>query len=193
MAKNYYEILDITDDEKKLPQNEFQKVLKQKYKKLALKYHPDKNPNNKEAEEKFKEITEANEILSDESKRRNYDLTGSASYSENTQSYYRNTNSQSYADEDVFWNWFNNAQRYSQQEQNETYYARRNKEEAPQTKSAAWTTLFSKLAQLFFALFMLRISFVIPFGFIICLAVIINAVKGIVNAISSLFKFTRKQ
>lgn len=184
--KDYYEVLGV-------PKTATADEIKKAYRTLAFKYHPDRNAGDAVAEEKFKEVNAAYDVLGDEKKRRNYDLTGNASYSENTQSYYRNTYSQSYADEDVFWNWFNNAQRYSQQEQNETYYARRNKEEAPQTKSAAWTTLFSKLAQLFFALFMLRISFVIPFGFIICLAVIINAVKGIISSISRLFKFTRKQ
>lgn len=47
------------------------------YRKLALKYHPDKNPDNPEAAEKFKEINNANSILNDEAKRRIYDEYGS--------------------------------------------------------------------------------------------------------------------
>ena len=65
--KNYYEILEVN---KKASQETISKV----YKFLAKKYHPDANPDNKqEAEEKFKEISEAYEILSNEEKRKEYD------------------------------------------------------------------------------------------------------------------------
>ena len=64
--KNYYEIL-------KVSKNAFVDEIKKAYRKLAMEYHPDRNPNNKEAEEKFKEATEAYEILSDEKKRFQYD------------------------------------------------------------------------------------------------------------------------
>ncbi|KAK2879139.1 hypothetical protein QQF64_010714 [Cirrhinus molitorella] len=51
--------------------------IKKAYRKLALKYHPDKNPNNPEAAEKFKEINNANTVLNDETKRQIYDEYGS--------------------------------------------------------------------------------------------------------------------
>ncbi|MBR3257338.1 DnaJ domain-containing protein [Candidatus Saccharibacteria bacterium] len=69
--RDYYEVLGIgktaSDDE-----------VKKAYRKLAVKYHPDKNPGNKEAEEKFKEATEAYEVLSDKQKRARYDQFGHA-------------------------------------------------------------------------------------------------------------------
>lgn len=52
--------------------------IKKAYRKLAMQFHPDKNQGNKKAEEKFKEISEAYEVLSDEKKRQNYDLYGHA-------------------------------------------------------------------------------------------------------------------
>ncbi len=64
--KDYYEILGIKKDASL-------EEIKRTYRKLALKYHPDKNPNNKSAEDKFKEINEANEVLSDSVKRKKYD------------------------------------------------------------------------------------------------------------------------
>jgi curved DNA-binding protein len=68
--KDYYKILGV---EKSATKDEISKA----FRKLALKYHPDKNPNNKAAEEKFKEITEAHEVLSDPEKRKKYDALGS--------------------------------------------------------------------------------------------------------------------
>lgn len=65
----HYETLGIA---KEATQDE----IKQAYRKLAMMYHPDRNRDNKEAEEKFKAINEANEILSDESKRQAYDRGG---------------------------------------------------------------------------------------------------------------------
>lgn len=72
MAKrDYYEVLGV---EKSASQDD----IKKSYRKLAVKYHPDRNPGDKEAEDKFKEATEAYEVLSDEKKRPLYDQYGFA-------------------------------------------------------------------------------------------------------------------
>ena len=74
MAENkrdYYEVLGINKDASA-------EEIKKAYRKAALKYHPDRNPGNKEAEEKFKEVGEAYEVLSDEEKRQRYDQFGFA-------------------------------------------------------------------------------------------------------------------
>ncbi|WP_337873347.1 J domain-containing protein [Ignavibacterium sp.] len=67
--KDYYKILGVD-------KNATQEEIKRAYRKLAMKYHPDRNPGDKSAEEKFKEITEANEVLSDPEKRKKYDMLG---------------------------------------------------------------------------------------------------------------------
>ena len=72
MAKrDFYEILGVAKSASK-------DELKKAYRKMAIKYHPDKNPNNKEAEHKFKEAAEAYEILSNDQKRQRYDQYGHA-------------------------------------------------------------------------------------------------------------------
>ncbi len=67
--KDYYKILGLT---KTATTDEIKKA----FRKLAIKYHPDKNPNDKLAEEKFKEINEANQVLGDAEKRKKYDELG---------------------------------------------------------------------------------------------------------------------
>jgi molecular chaperone DnaJ len=71
MAKDYYASLGVS---KSANEDEIKKA----YRKLAMQYHPDKNPGNKQAEEKFKEISEAYAVLSDPEKRKKYDTYGSA-------------------------------------------------------------------------------------------------------------------
>lgn len=83
MNTDYYKILGV---DKKAGNDDIKKA----YRKLALKYHPDKNPGNKEAEEKFKKISEAYAVLSDPEKRKQYDNFGSDSFS------------RQYSQEDIF-------------------------------------------------------------------------------------------
>ena len=71
--RDYYTILGVSRDAG-------QDELKKAYRKLAMQYHPDRNPDNAEAEAKFKEATEAYEVLRDEQKRAAYDRYGHAAF-----------------------------------------------------------------------------------------------------------------
>ena len=71
MSKKYYDILGVSE-------NASESEIKEAYRKLAFKWHPDRNRGNKEAETKMKEINEAYEVLGNPEKRQNYDRYGSA-------------------------------------------------------------------------------------------------------------------
>ena len=73
--RDCYEVLEVS-------RNASLNEIKKAYRQLALKYHPDKNPDDKDAEEKFKEATEAYSILSDPEKRKSYDQFGHAAFSQ---------------------------------------------------------------------------------------------------------------
>ncbi|CUR53086.1 molecular chaperone DnaJ [Buchnera aphidicola] len=77
MKKDYYQILNISNTATDLE-------IKRAYKKLAMKYHPDRNQGNKNAETKFKEVKEAYEILSDPKKRKLYEQYGHSAFEQNS-------------------------------------------------------------------------------------------------------------
>ncbi len=73
MSKDYYKILGVN-------KSASAEEIKKAYRKLAMKYHPDRNKGNKEAEAKFKEMSEAYAVLSDEEKRKQYDMFGAEGF-----------------------------------------------------------------------------------------------------------------
>ena len=79
MAKeDYYKTLSID-------QNASKEDIKSAYRKMAMKYHPDRNADNPEAEKRFKEVNEANDVLFDEEKRAAYDRFGHAAFEQGGQ------------------------------------------------------------------------------------------------------------
>jgi curved DNA-binding protein len=89
--KDYYEILGVSKDADA-------KEIKKAYRKLAMKYHPDKNKNNPEAEAKFKEITVAYDVLSDPEKRKKYDRMGHETFEQGFDTNNFNFNADNFAD-----------------------------------------------------------------------------------------------
>ncbi len=96
--------------------------IKKAYRKLALKYHPDQNPGNKVAEDKFKEINAAYSVLGDEQKRAQYDRYGSADAYASSSSRGQSASTGTYTN-DPFWDWF--TQQTTASSSNDTKYTYR--------------------------------------------------------------------
>ncbi len=194
---NYYEILGVS-------KNATADEIKKAYRTLAFKYHPDRNQGNAEAEEKFKQISAAYDVLGDEAKRRQYDMgysTDSYSSAGQSQQQYQRQYQYTYQNpfgEENFWEWFNGAQFRSrnQQTQNTNNYYNQydysNQANEPETKRDHLSMLFLKALQTFVGFTFFRFSWIIiPFGPIICIGVIVNGVSGVIKALKGLFKPSR--
>lgn len=195
---NYYDILGV-------PKNATADEIKKAYRTLAFKYHPDRNQGNASAEEKFKQISAAYDVLGDEAKRRQYDMGGysseaySSAGSQSQQQYqrqYQYTYSNPFGDEN-FWEWFNGAQFRSRNQQaqntqnNYNQYNYSNYEE-PQGRRGYFSTFVLKVLQTIVGMMFFRFSwFIIPFGPIICIGVIVNGVSGIIKSLKGMFRTTR--
>ena len=195
---DYYEILGV-------PKNATADEIKKAYRTLAFKYHPDRNQGNAAAEEKFKQISVAYDVLGDETKRRNYDLGGYAdnySYQHNSaesQQQYQRQYQYTYSNpfgEDNFWEWFNNAQfrsRNQQAQNSQQQYSYYNySQEENQSRGAYFSTFILKVLQTLVGFMFFRFSwFIIPFGPIICIGVIVNGVSGVIKSLKGMFKPSR--
>lgn len=188
---DYYSILGIS-------KNATQEEIKKAYRNLAFKYHPDRNPDDKQAEEKFKKISEAYDTLGDEKKRGEYDRFGSAGTSYNSEnSYYQNSyqnyyQQQSYSDpfgsEDSFWQWFNSSAGQNSR-RNSSYYYEYGNSQKNYSKKSLWTEFFMKVGQIFIGLFFFRFSWIIiPFGPLLCLGLLATGISGAVRALRMIFK-----
>ena len=195
---DYYEILGV-------PKNATADEIKKAYRTHAFKYHPDRNQGNAAAEEKFKQISVAYDVLGDETKRRNYDLGGYAdnySYQHNSaesQQQYQRQYQYTYSNpfgEDNFWEWFNNAQfrsRNQQAQNSQQQYSYYNySQEENQSRGAYFSTFILKVLQTLVGFMFFRFSwFIIPFGPIICIGVIVNGVSGVIKSLKGMFKPSR--
>ena len=208
--EDLYEILGVS-------KNASQSEIKSAYRKLAVKYHPDKNPGDKAAEEKFKKITAAYDVLSDETKRRQYDSYGSYStsdaYSSQKTGTYGNYgygsswsggtwqnwgkngtwrasgNAETQDDfNDAFNQWFNYARQSQSENQNSSYSFYTQKNE-PQTKGESFFYVLQKLAILLIGVWSFRISWIIlPFGPILSIAAVIHGITGISRGLRRLLR-----
>ncbi|MEE3315182.1 MAG: DnaJ domain-containing protein [Treponema sp.] len=173
--------------------------IKKAYRNLAFKYHPDRNNGDATAEEKFKKINEAYSVLGDESKRKQYDMYGSTSYSNtnnagngsyanNNYGYgtYWRTGSYDYSEaENPFWDFFKQKSSNTTEKDSKTYtytYTSR-KTSSKITRKEAFSMFLSGALQAVAGFAILRIiAWLMPLN-ILCL---IWAVKGAVKAINSL-------
>lgn len=189
---NYYEILGV-------PKTATADEIKKAYRTLAFKYHPDRNQGNAAAEEKFKQITAAYDVLGDEAKRRQYDMGYStdsySSYGSQSQQQYQRQYQYTYQNpfgDDNFWEWFNGAQFRNRNQQTQNYHYNYSNNEEKQTRGSYFSTFVLKVLQTIVGLMFFRFSwFIIPFGPIICIGVIVNGASGAIRSLKGMIKPSR--
>lgn len=184
--ENYYDILGV-------PKTATAEEIKKAYRNLAFKYHPDRNQGDTAAEEQFKKISAAYEVLGDENKRKAYD-SGAYSYTSasNQNRTYNTYQSSPFEDSETFWNWFNqNASNNSYQDNNRYYYWSNEKKE-PKTKKSLWAEFGLKATQTLLAVMLFRIAIYFPFGWIICAIVFFKGITGAASALSQIFDTKKK-
>ncbi len=202
---DFYEILGV-------PKTATAEEIKKAYRKLAFKYHPDQNPGDKTAEEMFKKINAAYDVLGDENKRRQYD-NGSfnpfqeyAQYQQNGQNYQGQSYQNPFGEGQDFWSWFTNAYGAGAQQQNQNQetqgwyngYTQDYEQEEKHSRSYRYTYRYDKgslltmlirnVVKLGIGLWAFRFSFfIIPLGPIICIALMAGGIRGIVRSLRLLF------
>ncbi len=202
---DFYEVLGV-------PKTASEEEIKKAYRKLAFKYHPDQNPGDKTAEEMFKKINAAYDVLGDENKRRQYD-NGSfnpfqeyAQYQQNGQNYQGQSYQNPFGEGQDFWSWFTNAYGAGAQQQNQNQetqgwyngYTQDYEQEEKHSRSYRYTYRYDKgslltmlirnVVKLGIGLWAFRFSFfIIPLGPIICIALMAGGIRGIVRSLRLLF------
>lgn len=181
--------------------NATQDEIKSAYRKLAMKYHPDRNPGDKAAEEKFKNITAAYDVLGDETKRRQYDEFGAYGAYDSQSQNYGNYQGNPFGNGwgtwgqetqgdfgDAFDRWFRTANSGSQNQNGNfrtyTYYTK----SAPETRSSLFVqfVLNIALACVGFTLFSLPII-----GMFLGIFPFISGIKGAINSLKGFLAFKK--
>ena len=179
--EDYYALLGVS---KSASQDEIKKA----YRNLAFKYHPDRNPGDKSAEEKFKKITEAYSVLSDSNKRAQYDAGGAFNYGQSQQSQQWRQSQQygPYESYDPFREWENFAS--SSRRYYYTNYSNR-QNDPPMSRGEAFTQLIWKVLQIMIGLWSIHFSiFLFPIGPILSVAAVVNGFSGASKALKALFR-----